>query len=200
MKRAGFVLVGGKSSRMGGDKALLPYQGRTLVEHIAQAVRDAAGSATLIGPPERYRALGFPVVADIIEDRGPLGGILTALTVSPAEWNLVVACGMPALNAPFLLSLFSAAEESGGHCLIPCSTAGRPEPLCAVYHRGCLAGVREAIDAGRLTVRDALAGLNAVYHPVPGTAWSENLNTPKDWAIHTEAPGPVQTAARKGNV
>src|SRR5205814_2477042 len=64
MKRAGFVLVGGKSSRMGRDKALLPFQGSTLLEHIALHVAAAAGSVTLIGEPDKYRRLGFPVLTD----------------------------------------------------------------------------------------------------------------------------------------
>src|SRR6058998_1400393 len=96
--RAGFVLVGGRSSRMGRDKACLPLQGRTLLEHVAAAVAAAAGSVTLVGSPERYQNLGFRVIADSLPGCGPLGGIHTALGASPADWNLIVACDMPGIS------------------------------------------------------------------------------------------------------
>ena len=96
--RAGFVLVGGNSSRMGRDKAGLPLLGRTLVEHVAAAVAEAAGSVTLIGPPGRYSSLDFPIIADWRPGLGPLGGIHTALTHSPAVWNLIAACDLPQIS------------------------------------------------------------------------------------------------------
>jgi molybdopterin-guanine dinucleotide biosynthesis protein A len=198
MERAGFVLVGGKSSRMGRDKALLPYRGRTLVEHIAATVGEAAGSVTLVGPPDRYAPLGFPVVADAVADCGPLGGILTVLTVTGAEWNLIVACDMPSLTAGFLDSLLLAAEESGGDCLIPASPSGQLEPLCAVYHRNCLSAVRQAIQHNQRKVTDALAGVRAVQRPVSQTAWFENLNTPQDWTIHRGASRPANSTRARG--
>src|SRR5438270_4435707 len=94
---AGFVLTGGRSSRMGRDKALLPVGGSgpaggfTMVERTAELVRAAADSVTLIGMPERYAHLALPVVADVVEDCGPIGGVLTALTVTQADSNLIVA-------------------------------------------------------------------------------------------------------------
>src|SRR2546430_16784821 len=103
--RAGFVLVGGNSSRMGRDKAGLLVHGSTLAEHVAAAVAEAAGSATLIGPPERYGHLGIPVLPDLRPGSGPLGGILTALTASPAEWDLGAACDLSALDAAVLKEL-----------------------------------------------------------------------------------------------
>src|SRR5439155_2404727 len=131
--RAGFVLVGGNSSRMGQDKARLPLHGKTLVEHVAAAVAEAAGSVTLVGAPERYQSLGFPIVPDDRPGAGPLAGIHAALGASRADWNLIVACDMPVLSAPFLKSLLAAAESSGADCLIPSGPSGLPGPLCAVH-------------------------------------------------------------------
>ncbi len=191
MNSAGFVLTGGRSTRMGTDKALLPWRGRTLIEHVAGVVRASAGSVTLIGPPERYSPLGLPVTADAVPGRGPLGGILTALDVTPAEWNLVVACDMPGLTASFLESLLVAAEECGAGCLVPVSPSGRSHPLCAVYRRTLLPAVRQAVGEDRLKMTEVIAGLGTVYHAVSDEGLFLNMNTPKDFLTHREAVPPA---------
>jgi molybdopterin-guanine dinucleotide biosynthesis protein A len=192
--RAGFVLVGGNSARMGRDKALLPFGGATLAEHVATQVEAAAGSVTLVGDPERYRAMRYPLIADVHPGCGPLGGIEAALAASNARWNLVVACDMPGLTAQFLRSLLERAESCGGQCLAPVSPAGRVEPLCAVWNRGCLAAIGGALCGKVRKMTEALLAVRAVYWPVPEAAWFENLNTPEDWAGHGAlSPGAVKT-------
>ncbi len=188
MKRAGFVLVGGSSSRMGQDKALLRYGRATLVEHVAGRVEAAAGSVALVGPPGRYGALGYPVIPDEFPDCGPLAGIQAALSASRAEWNLVTACDMPALTVDFLVRLLEAAEASGAAGLVPRSPAGWLEPLCAVYHRDLASPLTAALQQGVRKVSRALAGLPVAHWPILEPAWPENLNTPQDCARLAHAP------------
>ncbi len=179
--RAGFVLVGGNSSRMGRDKASMPYRGRTLVEHVASAVAEAAGSVTLVGAPERYPGLDLPRIADTRTGLGPLAGIHSALSASRAAWNLIVACDMPAVSAPFLRTLLDAAERSGCDCLIPSGPSGLPEPLCAVYHLRCLRPIGEALDCNVRKIVDGLAGVRSASWIVPESEWFRNANTPEEW-------------------
>jgi molybdopterin-guanine dinucleotide biosynthesis protein A len=181
----GFVLTGGRSSRMGRDKALLPLDGSaaggcTLVEQIAARVRAAAGSVTLIGAPERYSGLGLPVAADLIEDCGPIGGVYTALRISPAPWNLLVACDMPAVSAGFLALLLEAAQDADAECLAP-ETGSGLHPLCAVYHRRALVAVQSAIDHKSFKMHDLLRSLRTVAWPVTDASLLENVNTPVEW-------------------
>jgi molybdopterin-guanine dinucleotide biosynthesis protein A len=183
--RAGFVLVGGNSSRMGRDKARLPFHGKTLVEHVASTVADAAGSVTLVGAPERYASLGFPMLADNRTGAGPLAGIHTALASSPAAWNLIVACDMPGISAPFLRSLLAAAESSEADCLLPAGPSGLPEPLCAVYHSRCLEVIGAALDRNVRKITDALAGLRIAAWSTPESRWFRNVNTPEEWTKYT---------------
>lgn len=183
--RAGFVLVGGNSSRMGQDKARLPYQGKTLVEHVAGAVAEAAGSVMLVGAPERYQGLHFAVLADSRTGLGPLAGIHTALAASQSDWNLIVACDMPAVSGPFLETLLSAAEISAGDCLIPVGPSGRREPLCAVYHLRCLPAIRAALDRDVRKVTQALDGLRVITWNVSESRWFQNVNTPEEWTHYT---------------
>lgn len=166
---------------MGRDKALLPCCGATLLEHVAGLVEAAAGCVSLVGPRERYQRFGYRVVSDLSPDRGPLGGIDTALRNSEAAWNLIVACDMPALTVEFLRSLLFEAEIDGCECLIPVSPLGL-EPLCAVYHRECQPGIGEALGRGVLKVHEAVARLRARYWDVPEADWFINVNTPEDWA------------------
>jgi molybdopterin-guanine dinucleotide biosynthesis protein A len=162
---------------MGRDKALLPFHGSTLAEWIASQVAEAAGSATLVG----NTALG---IADLYPGEGPLGGILTALEHSRSEWNLIVACDMPRVEAAFLRGLLDAARESGADALLPCGPSGLVEPLCAVYRGRALESLRPRFDAGTRKVTAGLEGLAVVTLEIAEVALFQNLNTPEDWAAH----------------
>jgi len=184
---AGYVLVGGRSSRMGTDKALLRFRGAALAAHVANTVAGAAGSATLIGDPQKYGHLGYPVLPDRSPGTGPLGGIESALSYTSADWNLVVACDMPAISAPFLRSLLDAAARAGADALVPSGPSGHPEPLSAVYHRRCLPAIRRALAAGVRKVTEALSGLQVAPWAVDDIACFDNLNTPEEWARYHDA-------------
>jgi len=181
MSRAGFVLVGGASRRMGRDKALLPLGSETMVERIAARVRAAAGNVTLIGSPEKYGHLGFPVVADEIENCGPLGGLYTALRLGKANWNLLVACDMPHVTETFLGELLEAAEASHADCLVP-EIDGKIDPLCAVYHRRLLTVTESAILRKLLKMQDFISILRTSYWPVADSRPLLNVNTPAEWS------------------
>lgn len=174
---------------MGRDKALLPFRGKTLVEHIAAQVLEAAGSVTLIGGPERFQSLKLPAIADLVPDCGPLGGIITALDVSTAEWNLVVACDMPSVTAPVLRALLEQAERTGCECLVPVSPSGRLQPLAAVYRRTCLPELRRLLEAGTRKMTDVLAALSALEWRAPESDFFRNLNTPEEWVTHEHSSG-----------
>jgi molybdenum cofactor guanylyltransferase len=180
---AGFVLTGGRSSRMGRDKALLPIEGSLLVERTAERVRAAAGNVTLIGAPGRYAHLGLPVLPDLVEDGGqggPICGLHTALKTTRADWNLVVACDMPGLTTPFLSDLLAAAKQMECTCLAPKTDSGL-HPLCAVYHRRAGNAVEFAIQHKSFKMHDLLKSLGAVTWPVSDASLLENVNTPLEW-------------------
>ena len=169
---------------MGRDKALLPFRGGPLVRSVARAVELAAGSATLVGNAHRYGDLGFPAIPDAYPGQGPLGGILTALRSDSAAWNLLAACDMPGLTGEFLGGLLDAAERSGADALVPAGPSGRPEPLCAVYHRRALPALEAAFDRGVRKVAAALEEVDAAVLSVLEVTPFQNVNTPEEWAAH----------------
>jgi phospholipid/cholesterol/gamma-HCH transport system ATP-binding protein len=181
MSAAGFVLVGGRSTRMGRDKALLPMGKVTLLDHVAQSVEQAAGNITLIGPTERYETLSYRVVPDQIQDRGPLGGVFTALSDTDADWNLIVACDMPGLTVEFLQNLVHLAESSAADCIIPETPHGL-EPLCAVYHRRCRELAMAALNRNILKMQEFVSTLRLQIVSVADAAVLKNIKTPEDYS------------------
>jgi len=182
MRWAGFVLTGGRSSRMGEDKALLLFDGAPLLKHQADVVREAAGSVALIGDPARYSQLGYPAYPDRTPGCGPAGGIATALSLGAADWNLVVACDMPRLNAPVLRLLLNKTDNSGAWSIVPIGPGGEPEPLGAVYHAACGPVLDRAIRGKRFKMRDLVRELKPLYVTGIDPACFANANTPAEWA------------------
>jgi molybdenum cofactor guanylyltransferase len=164
---------------MGRDKALLPFRGGLLADAIARAIERAAGTAVIVG---RSDFPGYSAIPDRYPGEGPLGGILTALTDSRAEWNLIVACDMPEITTEFLAGLLDRAEASGRDALIPHGPGGRPEPLCAVYRSTALSPLEREFARGVRKVMAAVAVLDAAACEVSEVAHFQNVNTPEDWA------------------
>jgi molybdopterin-guanine dinucleotide biosynthesis protein A len=145
----GFAVAGGRSRRMGRDKALLPWGPSTLLDHALARLQAATGEAPgiLCGPEPRYEDHGVTVFPDIVTGAGPLGGLLTGLSQLDQPRGLFLAIDLPLVPVTVLTRLLDLAE--GFDAAVPLSTAG-PEPLCAVYGRGCLQAVRRHVEAADL--------------------------------------------------
>ena len=183
---AGFLLVGGRSSRMGTDKALLPWGGTTVVEHLAELLERTVGSATLVGEPIRYQHLSLPVLADLQPGQGPLSGIEAALASGQARWNLILACDIPAVSSDLLVRLkaVAGAQDSCSPVLVRDST-GRVHPLCAAYHQSLLPRVRAFLAAGERRLMKLVDSLQPVY--VEADQELRNINTLEEWHAATSS-------------
>jgi molybdopterin-guanine dinucleotide biosynthesis protein A len=149
-----FVLAGGRSTRMGKDKSLLRVGGETLLEGALSRLRREGFSPRISGnAPELARFA--PLVADRRPGCGPLSGVDACMAASEAELNLFVAVDLPYLPEGFLSWLVERAQRSGAWATIPMA-GGRPEPLCAVYHRGVKPGIETALEGGRYSMMAAL--------------------------------------------
>ncbi len=174
---AGVVLAGGASSRMGTDKALIPWQGVPLARHMAATLAEAGCAPVVqIGGDA---ATGVAVVADRHPGQGPLGGVLTACAELGAPWLMVAACDLGLLRPATVRRLLRRAITAQGAQVVVATTDG-VQPMCAVWRRGEVRSTLERLwDDGERSLRGVLGHLAVEYVAVPA-ADLVNLNTPDD--------------------
>lgn len=203
----GFVLAGGRSTRMGQDKALLQLAGRSLLELALDKLR----FLPLAAPP-RIAATRSDlsshagVIVDLHPGCGPLSGIEAALATSARPLNVFLPVDIPMLPAQFLLWMLRRAEITGALMTVP-RINGRPQPLCAVYHQDLLSPITASLLAGDYKVMpvvtaaahprsrsprsqsidvfdvELVASANPqllAFSPLPLYRWFHNCNTPED--------------------
>ena len=176
----GYVLVGGKSSRFGSDKAAFPLAGRAMVLHVAEALRAHLNVVTLVGDPAMYAEHGLPVIPDLVKGAGPLGGIVTALGHARSSWCFISACDMPLARASHVAVLLEAAASGSADAILPRTPDGRLQPLFAVYAKTALVPLERALSRGTRKIIDALDGLHWIEVPVPDGNAFANVNRPSD--------------------
>jgi molybdopterin-guanine dinucleotide biosynthesis protein A len=176
---------------MGRDKALLPWQGGTLLDHTLARLRSTCREVRILsGPERRYEDRGLPVEIDTLADAGPLAGIHSALAGLDASHGLFLAVDLPFVPAPLLARLLDVALEFDA--VVPVH-AGGTEPLCAVYGRACLESIGRRLEAGerKMTafwpdVRVRIFGeIEIAPFGEPATLF-RNLNAPSDWSELSE--------------
>lgn len=187
----GFILAGGRSRRMGRDKALIEFEGTTLLARAFATVSAVAVKTTVIA---RTPYPGFPVIADLRPDCGPLAGIETALSAAKTDAVIVLACDMPFVTVEFLEFLISKAGKD--RAVIPVDAAGHPCGVCAVYGRDILPHVSNRLDADERRLDRLFSSIPvdfvqfADYAALPGAGdLLANLNAPDDLtAAHSSRP------------
>jgi len=142
------ILAGGKSTRMGADKAFVEFQGRTLLARSLELARSVSADVRIVGSRDKF-ALFAPVVEDEFRDCGPLGGIHAALRASQADINLILAVDMPFLSRAFLEYLIEQARGAPDAIVVVPRCDGGSQPLCAIYRREFAAAAENALRAGQ---------------------------------------------------
>jgi molybdopterin-guanine dinucleotide biosynthesis protein A len=180
----GLLLAGGRSRRMGQDKALLQHGGKRQLDYLfdmlaAQTTKTfVSARADQADDPVRNR---YPQIVDRHGNIGPVDGILSALDEYPgADW-LVVACDLPNLDADTLLHLRDNAA-AGPFTAYRSNYDGLPEPLCALYREGAASIIRQFVADGIVCPRKILIRSNAVLLDLQDASALDNINTPDELA------------------
>ena len=199
MYAEGWVLAGGRSVRMGRDKARIELAGRSLLGRMLEKLEALGVRARVAGLRDPVDGVTAEVIPDEHRDCGPLSGMETALSRSEAELVLVLGVDLPLLETEFLVWMLQRAETTGAMATIPV-LLGEPQPLCAVYRRELIHGVRAALEAGDYKMMVAVEraspedGIDrfAVERVAATGAWRSrqplhwqfmNCNTPKELAV-----------------
>jgi len=172
------VMAGGRSSRMGTDKSLLPVNGRPIIESICEQLRGHFDRILISADEqEKLTFLGFEVVPDEIVGQGPLMGIASALEASNSELNLVVACDIPNIDMGRVQEMLAEADRIGADVVIPTTGKGKFEPLFAVYRRSVLEAAKKVLAAGGRKISDIFDLCKVKYIDLGDADWLVNLNT-----------------------
>lgn len=183
-----FILAGGKSTRMGCDKAFIQFNGRTLLERSLETARAVTPEVIVVGERSKFSRFA-PVVDDIFRDRGPLGGIHAALSVSATDLNLLLALDMPFMEPRLLKYLFKRAleKEHADVLVVLPRAAGGLQPLCAIYRTRFGRMAEEALKKGQNKIDDLFTGIrmlaieeNELVRAGFAPGLFRNLNTPEE--------------------
>lgn len=188
------IMAGGKSTRMGTDKAFVPLQGKPMIEHVLERVEGLGDETILIAnEAEKYSFLNLPIFGDIYVNCGPLGGLHSALYHASFPHVLVVACDMPWLNPQLLAFMLSLRHTADA--IVP-RWSKFPEPLHAVYGSQCLGPIETNLQAKNLKLISFYAQVDVRYldqtaisaFDPEGRSFS-NVNTPEDLNSATSQSG-----------
>jgi molybdopterin-guanine dinucleotide biosynthesis protein A len=155
------VLAGGLSRRMGRDKSFVPLKGKPMIEHTLARVRVLNLPVMMItNQPELFTQFDMPLYRDVLEQRGSLVGLHSALYHSPTSYIVCIACDMPLLNVDLLRHLISLRD--GFDAVVPCPSQ-QPEPLHAIYHRNCLPVIEAQLEQGDMQISRLYSRLNTRF-------------------------------------
>ena len=179
------ILAGGQSRRMGADKAVLEYEGMTLLERAARTAL-ATGMPVLVAGrsrPDNWPLPNVDFVPDTVPNRGPLGGLETAMRRAAGP-IVALACDLPLLTADALHWLSAQASGQPHEHGLAVLNDGQWEPLFSVYTPACLPLIERRLAAGRLSLHGLIESGDFGRADAPAwiAAQLANINTPEELA------------------
>ena len=147
MQATGIILAGGKSSRMGEDKGLVLLNGKPMIQHVIEALKEVVSNIIIISNNASYNKFGIPVYSDLIKDKGPVGGIYTGLYHSTTELNFCISCDVPMISADFIFWLLN---RSGNAFITLPMYKNKVHQMIGVYSKQVLSYFKESAEKEHL--------------------------------------------------
>lgn len=174
----GGILAGGKSSRMGTDKGLQAFNGKSLVVYSIETLKPFCSEFLISSNNISYHQFKFPLVKDVIPDCGPLGGLLSLLKKTGKEYLFVLACDMPYVTSETIKSLLEGIGTT--ECVVP-KIGDKIEPLCAIYSKALIPKIEKQIATGDYSMHTLImnSARKFVHFEEESTEF-KSINTPGD--------------------
>ena len=151
------ILAGGKSSRMGADKGLLLLNGKPMVAHVMDTIKQITDDIIIISNNAAYEVFGVPVYEDLIKDAGPLAGIYTGLMNSKHDKNIVVSCDVPFVSEKLLHYLIHSCKNYD--VTIPVKN-NKTHQVIGIYDKKCMPIFKNELDNNQRKMKVALEKIN----------------------------------------
>lgn len=185
-----FILVGGKSSRMGAEKGLIPFRGKPLIQHLIATLAELEIKPVIIGHHPEYHQFEISVIGDLIPDKGPMGGIFTALSHNVSSHALILSCDSPLIQSGTLKKLITMKSNS----IVVGQREERINPFPGIYPTSILPQVKRCLEENKLKLQAFI--LEQAHQIIPLDQISSqpeaeftNFNFPSDllpWEEHKE--------------
>lgn len=155
------ILAGGKSKRMGTNKAFLKINGMTNIERMVNRLKpDFPDPILVTNNPKDYRFLDLKITTDLFPSKGPLVGVHAGLVTSSKEVNIIAACDMPFVTAKLATELVNHILDYDA--VIPI-IKGMKHPLFAVFKKNIVNILEDNIKNGQFRMKNLLEHLNVLY-------------------------------------
>ena len=154
----GIVLAGGKSRRMGRDKALIVLKNRTFLEHVVFALKPMVDDIFIVSDNPDHQIENFYRVPDMIMDAGPIAGIYTGLIHSKSQNNIVLSCDVPLISSSVLEILLDNNEDC--YDIVQLKDQENYYPLIALYKKRIAPYFLTLLNKGERKLMRAFRGLN----------------------------------------
>lgn len=179
----GYILAGGKSSRMGTDKGLLLFEGKAMIQYVIDQMQPLFDNLVIVSNNREYEKFGLKVIPDLIKNIGPAGGIYTALKHSEAKLNFIVSCDMPFITKEAIAFIIENTNESQ---IVLLENQGKLEPLFGIYSKDCENTWFELIQQNTIKLQDMVLKFKLKTIPVENNeifkeSFFNNINTKADF-------------------
>lgn len=179
-KATAIILAGGKSSRMGTDKSLLPVHGKPLISNVADQLSPFFDEVIIgANDMQKYAFLNFPVIPDIVKDKGPLMGILSCLKASSNDINFIAACDIPLININLVKKMIRLSADAD--IVMPVSRNEKYEPLFAIYKKSVIPMAEEILTKNSGKIIELLKYARCQFVDMDNSIWYRNLNKKDDY-------------------